>query len=44
MSPILYLKLSCNQMHLSLLPSGRELRLHLGAELDNAGVLAKLRS
>jgi hypothetical protein len=38
-SPILYLKLSCNQMHLSLLPSGRELRLQADPPFSNQRLL-----
>ena len=39
MSPILYLKLSCNQMHLSLLPNGRELRLQADPPFSNQRLL-----
>jgi hypothetical protein len=38
-SPILYLKLSCNQMHLSLLPGGRELRLQADPPFSNQRLL-----
>ncbi|MGB4072631.1 hypothetical protein [Pseudomonas sp.] len=37
--PTLYLKLSCNQMHLSHLQSGRELRLHADPAFSNQRLL-----
>lgn len=39
MRPTLYLKLSCNQMHLSHLQSGRELRLQADPAFSNQRLL-----